>query len=236
LPQRFLAVFNPELLISGPYEVALEELHTTNTWYNIQEGTCSFILVGSFRQDRRLKMVNETLAVPSGHYNAESLVATLHDLIIEQGLGEAITFAYHANSDTVRMVIKTSPRASGPPITVTFSDTLHTCLGLEKTLTAGTHTGHVQLPHIDELYVYTSLIESHMVGHKSENLLRVVPVKYGQLNKKFFYEPKKSHYENVSPSGLHTALFTIRDGDGQLVPFAPHTRIIYTLLFRPKYK
>jgi hypothetical protein len=163
-------------------------------------------------------------------------VEAVYGVIERAGLASDIKMTYLKNSNTVEINIDEATITS---IEFVRSSKLPEMLGIENYTTKlvfGTFKGFVQLPRLDEMYIYTSLIEGHMVGSHAQKLLRIVPLKDVHYDTPYHYEFNTPHYESVAKGGLHMATFEIRDRYGELVPFTTGTQVVMVLHFRPRYK
>ena len=83
---------------------------------------------------------------------------------------------------------------------------------------------------LHSLYVYTDIVEAHMVGDSKVPLIRIVPVETTatEIVMKTFLSPQ---YIPVSRKQFNTIEMNIRLHTGELVPFAAR-HLLVTLHFR----
>lgn len=96
---------------------------------------------------------------------------------------------------------------------------------------------HLNFPHlsyIENLFVYTDIIEDVYVGNSMSKLLRIVPVRMGfnNLNTISFTDP---HYIPLENDFLERIRIKAMDSEGNPIKFIDnHSSVIYKLHFQPK--
>lgn len=96
---------------------------------------------------------------------------------------------------------------------------------------------HLNFPHlsyIENVFVYSDIIEDVYVGNSMSKLLRIVPVKMGfnNLNTISFTDP---HYIPLENDYLERIRMTVMDSEGNRIKFIDnHSSVIYKLHFQPK--
>jgi hypothetical protein len=223
-PGSFLAVFDPELVLTGSWVVALEELATQSTFFNLTAGQGNFIY---FTED-----VGTPLALPPGHYTVEGAVDGILELIRQVHLREEVKIIYNKLCDLVEISITTD--ITHPIINARPPSVIPQILGFTKgswRIGHGKHVGRPELASIQELYIHASLIHSQHVGGCCIPVLRIVPIatQFGDAISKEFINLQ---FHPVSQDVLHSARFEIRDRSGKLMEFYPDTSVMLTLLFR----
>ncbi len=86
---------------------------------------------------------------------------------------------------------------------------------------------------IENLYLYTDIINNVHVGSDMLKLLKVIPVRanFDELSSEIFYFP---HYISLDSSYIDRIRMKIRDSQGNKIKFsAEHSQIVYKLHFRP---
>ena len=88
------------------------------------------------------------------------------------------------------------------------------------------------LNHIDNLFIYTDIVEHETVGNSLAPLLRVVNVE-DRKGTQISVHYQTPHYKRVQTKVFDTIEIDIRDGTGESVPFTRGT-LILTVHFRRK--
>ena len=105
---------------------------------------------------------------------------------------------------------------------------------LDKIIIIGTKKGSkvVDINPVHSMYIYTNIIEHHIVGDTRAPLLRIVNVegKPGETITKLYDSP---HYVPIKQKLIGTVEIDIRDGSGQVIPFVTGT-VIVKLHFRKR--
>jgi hypothetical protein len=100
--------------------------------------------------------------------------------------------------------------------------------------TAKTHLNFDNIKCIENLYVYTDIIEDCYVGQDMKKLLRIVQVKsnFDNLNGVYFNDP---HYVPIENEQIDRIRMIVRDSEGNSIKFSDnHSSVIYKLHFRVK--
>jgi hypothetical protein len=109
-----------------------------------------------------------------------------------------------------------------------------TILGHER-LSTKCHIVNNFLKYVEELFVYTNIIDDVHVGGEMLKLLKVVSVNAGfdEVFSEVFHTP---HYLSLDSRFIDRIRLFICDSEGNKIRFTDeHSRVVYKLHFRPKY-
>ncbi len=219
------------LTLQGEWEVALVEITYPHRWYNVPENTRFYFKLPTDDYPSQRKDVQ------AGYYDKPS------DLLIamrDDTFKNHIVFDYSKRSEKVKITVKEGAQ-------LTMKDPLCSMLGFtiplplrrvpeggQRVLEPGEHPAEfvADTRPIQHLFIYTDIIEDHIVGDQKVPLLRTVKVtgKYGETVMLNFENP---HYIPLKQKFIDTIQTSIRDDTGQKVKFT-RGRVIVKLHFRKR--
>ncbi len=218
------------LTLQGEWEVALVEITYPHRWYNVPDDTDIFYKLPEDSDWRRR-------TIPPGYYDKPSELLTA---IRDDAFKTHIDLNYSKRSEKVKIVVKDGAY-------FTFKDPICEMLGFiipknqrrlanggQRILETGEHPAEfvADVRPIQHLFVYTDIIEDHIVGDSKVPLLRTVKVtgKYGDVIMLNFENP---HYIPLKQKFIDTIQTSIRDDTGQKIKFT-RGRVIIKLHFRQR--
>ena len=218
------------LTLQGEWEIALVEMTYPHRWYNIPDDTKFFYkLPGD--EVWRLK------SIPPGYYDTPSVIL---EAMRDEEFKNHIDFSYSKRSEKVKITVKDGA-------SLTLKNPICGMLGYiipknqrkvvgggQRPLESGEHPAEfvTDVQPLHHLFVYTDIIEDHIVGDRKVPLLRTVKVtgKYGEAIMSNFENP---HYIPLKQKFIDTIQISIRDDTGQKVRFS-RGRVITKLHFKQK--
>lgn len=240
---------NPLEIDVDKWEVALQEIHFNNSWYNIRENKNVIIKTYFNLTLSERKLIRNNFAstvkfgkktstgmelhrhikIPKGCYkNVKDIV----DLLNNQEKGDPKPTNYQLDESSQQTIISSELNCSLDM----FNSDIAKILGFPPTLKlqGGIETSHnISRTNVhDNVYVYTDIVQNQHVGDYKVPLLRVVPVRstFGQMNWVHYDQP---HYLRLSRGNITTIEINIRDELGDFISFEGGKAIV-TLVFRRK--
>ena len=234
------------------WQVALQEISFRHSWYNIREGYNALYKVYYLLWDKeieRLKELNKSnpdclmydendprqitkrIEIPFGNYkNIRQLIDKLNEWEKE----DPRPIRFKVDKLTGKAEIKFFPQCG---LLMNGSD-IAIRLGFDKELRHYTRNNSetiksntiATLNRLDNVYVYTDIVENQHVGDFKVPLLRVVPVK-SKFNEINWIHYDKPHYLRLSRENISNIEINIRDETGEVVPFVSG-KVIVTLVFQ----
>ena len=201
--------------LEGTWECGLSEIFFPYSWPNVIERNNILHYSTDGKHWRKL-------AVPAGYYNSgQEVVDALNE--------ELNVFSFHKKTE--RVTVNLDQGAS-----LRMTGDLGQMLGFKAgELLTGPATGHRLFDRcagLHALYLYTDIIDSHLVGDANVPLLRILRLK-GKHGEMIAWSYDKPHYFRVNRRHFQTVEVDIRDGSGNPVPFESG-KVIVTLHFRKK--
>lgn len=213
--------------LDGSWEIGLAEYVYPHVWNNILSSDERWM---RFRNQE----INVKVDLPLGFYpTPQSIVVTLLSLINKAASPNKVFFGFYFNQHTRKVEISLSENQS-----LYIGYELRQMLGF-------TSNGEFSSPGSYEseraadinrgfhsIYVYCDIVDHRIVGDTSVPLLTIIPVQGEDgdfIHKRF----KKIHYHTISKKSFSDIHISLRDDQGNLIPFQ-RGKVIVVLHVRKK--
>lgn len=227
-----------EIQLPGEWEVGLVDVLYPTSWYNIHERNNTVELCQnnpSYRDDTNPEdcMYNEhaDYDIPPGYYNKPDAILESLNAVIESYTGEKLS--RHMGFYMDRLGRASFVNGDDYDFQITIHRDVADILGFKAiifgkiAITADLTTS----PKMQNLYVYTDLIEPQIVGNQRADLLCIIPAKERDL-KAAHFAPTHIHYLPLIKNTFSRVNMDIRDVGGYKIPFASGHSVV-KLHFRP---
>ena len=215
------------LSLQGEWEVGLVEITYPHRWYNVPENTKFFYKLPEDVDWRRKDIL-------PGYYEKPS---DLLHAMKDDAFKDYIHFNYSKRSEKVKITLKEGSMLS-------IKDPICAMLGFaipkkqkvteQRQFESGEYPAEfvADVRPIQHLFVYTDIIEDHIVGDSKVPLIRTVKVsgEYGDAVMLNFENP---HYIPLKQKFIDTIQTSIRDDTGKKIRFT-RGRVILKLHFRQR--
>ncbi len=210
------------LVFKGDWEVGLAEFSYPHRWFNVTDAKNVYSCTGGEEHGG----VHEH-HIPPGYYPSPvELLENIKPSIDHDGL---VGMKY--NTFNQKIVIKTKP-----DVMVILYKPLNTLFGFDtnECIITGVQKGSrvVDIDQFHSMFLYTNIIDHHMVGDTRAPLLRIVNVEgeSGETITKVYDSP---HYVPLKQKLVDMIEMDIRDDTGRPIPFVSG-KVIVKLHFRKR--
>ena len=226
--------------LHGEWEVGLSEIFYPNSWCNINEDDCYFMIVCSGKQTQTYTFYKKR------YENVEDLIDNLNHARNED-LAQLINFEAEKDGFELKFYFKKSRyrvyvEGKGVGYRCVLSKKLQYMLGFETDVVmTGEHQhSYMYAKHAPDLaggftslFVYCDLIAPQVVGDVNAQVLRVVNIekaRFGESVEKQYINP---HYVPILKKEFSSIEINIKDDTGSLVPFE-YGKVCVKLHFRKR--
>lgn len=217
--------------LRGDWEVALTEFHFPHTFFNVNRGSNR---IKAQRVSDKDSIAKARTVQPGYYKNEEDFLAAVNTVFSTMELGEirinntthgAHFFPYEQNS-SFEHAIGAMVNAIDSPIHITLGPSLSRQLGYEPSINL-TDEPLAKMPLNlayglpSHIYIYSDIVEPHMVGDTCVPLLRMVNTqhgkyRYGEEATMTFNTPQ---YMPLAKNQFDTIQIDLRENSGRPVPF-----------------
>lgn len=213
------------LELHGQWEVGIVEFHYPFSWYNVQADEVSLLCIS--KTDDGVKSVKVT--VREGYYNSGKAFIDALNNEIRTAHQDSINLRYDKFNQKAVLIVNDNAK-------VVLSDVLQEILRFtNRKCNPGIHMSSAILDvnrGVDSLYIYSDVVQPHVVGDKLVPLMRIVPIQ-GKPGQSIAHTFDHVKYFPVQNNSFFSVEVDIRDDSGKKIPFE-RGKVVVSLHFRKR--